>query len=138
MLKTKAIHQNGGCELGKQAVEDAVNAGIWEEKIVTTKGKDGKKVTVTHVRVTEAVESEGNTKSFKSKVRGGGDCSLEDFGKQAMDMLMPGEASQLGPPKGGEAGVVQLALEDGPQEPPSKRQTSVQQQPACMKKPAGA
>ena len=83
-------------------------------------------MTVTHVRVTEAVESEGNTKSFKSKVRGGGECSLEDFDKQAMEMLMPGEASQPGPPKGGEgqrraAGTrrwraSQQAAEIGPEE----------------------
>ena len=103
MHRTKAIKEHGGKDGGKEALDDMVAAGIYEEKTVMAKSKEGNTIKLEFVRVVEAETSESKNSGWKEKGRGGADVSALEFDRRAEDMLVDQDLSQPEqpePPKG--------------------------------------
>ena len=70
MHRTKAIKEHGGEDGGKEAFDDMVAAGIYEEKTVMAKSKEGKTIKIEFARVVEAETSESKEQWLEGKRTG--------------------------------------------------------------------
>ena len=62
----------------KQAVDDAINAGVYESRTFSVQGKDGNMVAIEKVRVVEEQEKDVHAISLGKKGRLGMNMSTED------------------------------------------------------------
>ena len=80
MLKSKAITDHGGGQAGKTAIDEAVAAGIYEERVIFN-GKDklGKPISIAQIRVKGEKSAQVHTTSLEEKVRVGCAATGDDF-----------------------------------------------------------
>ena len=86
ILRSKAEHDHGGGAVGKAAIDDAVAAGIYREKIVFN-GKDatGRPIKVSKIQVVEEREDYSHKVKIQEKHRVGCNSSSADFGKAFLE-----------------------------------------------------
>ena len=73
-MRAKVDREHGST----QAVDDAINAGVYESRTFNVKGKDGNMVSIEKVRVVEEQEKDMHAVSLGKKGRLGHNMSMED------------------------------------------------------------
>ena len=85
MLKEKVEHSHGPGEVGRQAVRNAIAIGIYSERNVSGKDKDGNPCTVVMVKVNEQIDNETQARSMEEKWRGGAASSASGMADAVFD-----------------------------------------------------
>ena len=85
MLKEKVEHSHGPGEVGRQAVRNAIAIGIYSERTVSGKDKDGNPCTVVMVKVNEQIDNETQARSMEEKWRGGAASSASGMADAVFD-----------------------------------------------------
>ena len=125
MLRSKAVHDHGGGQAGEAAIDDAVAAGIYEERCVFSgKDKFGKPISIKQIRVTGERSDRAHTAELLEKVRVGTAADADTF-KKALTNMAGGVSIKDQPKKQKQPALA--AIEDN--KPPSV---------ASGKKPAAA
>ena len=125
MLRSKAVHDHGGGQAGEAAIDDAVAAGIYEERCVFSgKDKFGKPISIKQIRVTGERSDRAHTAELLEKVRVGTAADADTF-KKALTNMAGGVSIKDQPKKQKQPALA--AIEDN--KPPSV---------ASRKKPAAA
>ena len=150
ILRAKADTQHGE-KGGHEAVQAAIDAGIYKSRMIKVKNKEGKLVQVEQVNISEEKSSKTRDVTWKDKMRAGGQSSEQEFKQKGMKMLMDGTLAISGEDaddpilKRPAAASSQLAIQDGTvSETPSKKSktsSTLIKRPAAhslKKKPAAA
>ena len=99
-----------------KAINEAVAAGVCEEKTVERKTPQGAKVTIKMVKVVEEQEKESHDQQFREKSRAGHKMDVEEFMDTVGDMIAPDDDDEsiMKRPaaRASSKQVVQLALQD--------------------------
>ena len=72
-----------------KAINEAVAAGVYEEKTVERKTPQGTKVTIKMVKVVEEQEEESHDQQYREKARAGRKMDVEEFVDTVGDMIAP-------------------------------------------------
>ena len=126
VLREKADTQHGE-RGGHEAVQRAIDAGIYQSRIIKIKNPQGQMVSVEQVNIHEEKMSRTRDVVWKDKMRAGGQSSEQEFKSKGMKMLMDGIAGEdLDVMKRQASSSSQLALEDGSasETPPKKSKTN--------------
>ena len=92
-LRSKVETACGGGSAGRQSVQDAIDAGVYESRQIKGKAKDGKTIIVEEVAVKEESSAETTTQSYKEKVRAGGKADEQLFRNKLTDTFGRGGPS---------------------------------------------
>ena len=99
MLRTRAETLHGGGAQGARAVQDAIDAGIFEEQEIVV-NKKGKNITISKVKVFEETEEHGREFALESKKRAGGRMEREAFNDAIHEMDMNLDLEVMKKPSG--------------------------------------
>ena len=95
ILRSKADTEHGGGTAGRDAVQQAIDVGLYQARTYKAKDKHGKLVDIEEVCINEGREASMRNTGFESKGRAGGACDENKIKNALADTFDDGDESSL-------------------------------------------